>query len=213
MSEYEFTDSTGTIGKLTGELKALGGATGDVPTQQADGFLAQAAGGGGSMPFKIVRVTFDHATAGINDGVPCYTPEIGETLLSLTVKRYTAWNGTTPKLDIAQAPWWVTNPTYGWFGSLAGPVDMTDVLYDGGGVLTANNGTIASLEGSMATAQMESIPITPPTPGYGWYFVGSEFTTVDPVLVVVSQDGAKGGAATGATTGSSAVELLIQAAP
>jgi len=44
VSTYEFIQS-GTE-TLSGTLKAVGGALGDVPTQQADGFLAQAAGGG-----------------------------------------------------------------------------------------------------------------------------------------------------------------------
>jgi hypothetical protein len=52
VSTYEF--DTGGVERLVGQLKAVGGATGDVPTQQASGELLQAPGGGGSMPGCVI---------------------------------------------------------------------------------------------------------------------------------------------------------------
>lgn len=59
MSTYRFIDESGTE-RLIGELEPVGGATGDVPTQGADGKLSQAPGGG-SQPaarFGADRIVF-----------------------------------------------------------------------------------------------------------------------------------------------------------
>lgn len=52
MSTYEF--DTGGVERLVGQLKAVGGATNDVPTQQASGLLLQAPGGGGGSAVQAV---------------------------------------------------------------------------------------------------------------------------------------------------------------
>lgn len=58
MSTYEF--ETGGQDRLVGQLRAHGGATNDVPTQNASGFLVQAPGGG-SMPVQVATLTLADA--------------------------------------------------------------------------------------------------------------------------------------------------------
>lgn len=52
MSTYEF--ETSGVDRLVGTIKAIGGATNDVPTQQASGLLQQEPGGGGSSPVQAI---------------------------------------------------------------------------------------------------------------------------------------------------------------
>lgn len=82
MSTYEF--DTGGVERLVGQLKAVGGATGDVPTQQANGQLSQAPGGGGSMTQREYVVGNNVVIAnGATEPMTWDTKSSGDDLLDL----------------------------------------------------------------------------------------------------------------------------------
>ena len=80
MGAYTFRTSDG-VSSLDGDLIAKSGAPGDVPTQQANGQLAQAPGGGGSMPGQLASKDFlftEHGDARREVGVLLHELGIGD---------------------------------------------------------------------------------------------------------------------------------------
>lgn len=147
---------------------------------------------GGSSPVKELTFAFDHATPSLNDGVTAYTPTAGETLLNWWVEITTPFTGgTTPSFDLFSG-------AYGLFQATAfggGFVDMTlgDIVTSGVGL---------SLNPDYATA----VPAGSTTNSF---CVPTKLVDTTPLQVVVSQDGTKGGTASGATAGAAVLHLLI----
>ncbi len=162
---------------------------------QADGTDTVIGSGGAGVGNAVVRGPFNLAfdTGGLVDGVVCYTPTIGDILLDAWISVTAAWDGTTPKADLSQ----FSAETYGWLASIAAPVDLTIVDQDDIGTGMRGSGPTDSgiIQETIALpSSLRNVPAV--------------FTTTDPVKVVVSQDGLKGGAATGATHGTAAVYLI-----
>jgi hypothetical protein len=138
---------------------------------------------------------FTHSTAGLTSGVPIYTPAIGDVIYDVLISVPVAFNGTTPFADVGT----FNGGNDGLFLELAGvAVDLT-AADTGIADNTGLSGNIYSLLGGALWASS-----SPPGNGPFTIFV----TAANPLLLVVSQTGAKGGTATGATAGSGAVYVL-----
>lgn len=129
---------------------------------------------------------FTFATNGLTAGVPIYTPSIGDVIYDIGIQIPTAFDGSTPLADVGT----FNGGSTGIFGELATAID-----------LTAADTTVADNAGLSS-------------PGGPGFWLSEEaatklyVTAANPLLLVVSQDGTKGGAATGATAGAGAVYVL-----
>lgn len=136
------------------------------------------------------------ADSDLTTGETLYTPDVGEILHDAWVQVSTAFNGTTPKLDIGT----FLAGNAGWFSHGKGVLDLT--VADAAGILadaSPISGQIGSrLSTSVAGDDPDDLARALP----------AKFTTTDPVKVVVTQSGAKGGTATGATAGAAVVYLV-----
>lgn len=157
-------------------------------------------GGGSTAGAAIVRGPFAFAfdTPDINNGVAFYTPTIGDILLDAWIEIDAAFNGTTPKADLSQYTG-SASPLGLWGASAFGlPVELAqaDTVNAGGGPLTGtgSGGHGASLLGGSGNASCRIAP--------------ARFTTADPLLLVVSQDGSKGGMAVGGSAGAGKVYIV-----
>jgi hypothetical protein len=163
VSTYEF--DTGGVERLVGQLKAVGGTTGDVPTQLSSGLLSQAPGGG-SMPLQFAERSFTSAEIlAFAEGSPYQigpTPDAGTALLPMMFTlAYTA--GLTPYTDnggqivlvtVVGGSEWMSETTAGFWDQATsqavfglGPLQITlsgglSVLsdYDGAPLLIVANG-------------------------------------------------------------------------
>ena len=153
--------------------------------------------GGGSAGSPVVRGPFPFAfdTPNIENGVAFYTPTINDILLDGWIEVDVAFDGTTPKGDISQFTG-AASPRglFSWLLSFAIDLAFVDSINGGGGPM--NNSEFGNknvgFNASGATTQRS----------FG------KFVSVDPMQVVVSQNGQKGGAAVGGTAGSGAVYLV-----
>ena len=163
-------------------------------------------GGGGGAPSAgspVIRGPFAFAydTPNINNGVPFYTPTVGEILVEMWVEVITAFDGTTPKADISQFTG--TSSPYGLWGWNTIPflLDTTiDSIDSGGGPLVG-----AAPTGGGGT--VHGVPLSQSYSAHQRY-APARFVSADPLLLVVSQDGLKGGAAIGGSQGSGNVYLI-----
>lgn len=144
----------------------------------------------------VVRAfPFDFDTPNILTGAALYTPTVGDLLLDAWIEVVEEWNGTTPKGDVGT----FDGTTTGWFQSAGGATALTgmtgeDMPLSGDGYVAGNTGTTLAVLSEPGTASFRVAP--------------GKFTTVDPVKVVVSQDGLSGGANPGATQGSAILYLI-----
>lgn len=137
---------------------------------------------------------FAYDTPGLVDGITVYAPAVGDLLIDAWIDVITAWNGTTPTADMSQFTGALA-PHGLWYYSGAMP-DLTVVrTVDQGGGPTIHAGGGGS-DTNLAR-------------GGGGDRIPSTFVTDDPLLLVVSQDGAKGGASPGASQGSAIAHVLI----
>lgn len=147
-----------------------------------------------------VEFYFDFAwnTANLTTGVTVWTPSAADVaaralLIDAHIEVGTAFDGTTPFADISQftgslAPGglWSAN------GS-AVVLGYADDTQGGGGPLNNGDGSNKALAGM--TTNYRPVP--------------ARFTTTDPLLLVVSQDGLKGGADPGASQGAATLFYSI----
>lgn len=134
---------------------------------------------------------FAFNTPGLNNGVNFYTPTVGDLLLDAWIEVTTAFNGTTPNGDIGT----YVGTSSGLF-AVGAPIPLTGADSEGaGGGLLVNLGAYMnpSLVGASASMNKRVAP--------------ARFTAANPLKLVISQTGLKGGAAIGGTAG--AVNLYI----
>lgn len=165
--------------------------------------VADASPGGSSQPGAVRVVEFDFAfdTPGLTDGVVVYTPAAaGEVIVGMAIVTTTEWDGTTPKADISTYVGGQSGfENYGMFGLNGnGPIPM-DVAPSAGSVLPLGftvAGRSNDLFRSLAFGGVEI----------------ADFVVMDtdnPLKVVVSQTGLKGGADPGATQGAAKLLLSV----
>lgn len=142
----------------------------------------------------VIGCPFAFNDAGINNGEAIYHPLVGDVLLNAWVEVDTTFNGTTPLLDIGT----FDGANTGLFkhASAAVPLGTADATPDGAGVLVSANGASLVALG-----------------GAGKRIAPAKFTIAEPILLVVSQNGQKGGTATGATQGAGTVFLHVESDP
>lgn len=150
-----------------------------------------ATGATGSVEGAVVRsFVFDFATADILTGAALYTPTVGDVLLDAWIEIDVAWDGTTPRGDIG-----LFAETTGFYAEMSSFVDMTLAdASDATGVLDVGPATLAELTGQSGPGARRVVPAV--------------FTTVNPVMVCVSQTAAPDGADPGSTTGSAKLYLV-----
>ena len=125
--------------------------------------------------------SFAFNTPGINNGVVFYTPKVGDFLLTFFVVISAGFNGATPKGDIGT----FVGGNTGIYASGNGAFSLTSAATD-----IANNAGVSGVSQQVIA-------------------VGLQFSAANPLLLVVSQDGTKGGAAVGGTTGAAALYMEI----
>lgn len=154
---------------------------GDVLTwgPETDEWVPRPPAAGATPGAAIVRgpfaIAFDDAA--LPDGVEFYTPTVGDLLLDAWFQVDTAWDAPA-KADFGQFLDGNVQGVYGNYGAAPAELDGAAVALQGG-IAFADGGQFASLR---ATLEVE---------GYGSL---GYFTTDDPLLLVVSADGHKGGA-------------------
>jgi hypothetical protein len=146
---------------------------------------------------QVYSYAFTYQTAGLTTGVTLYTPAVGDLILDAGVVITTAFNGTTPEIDVGS----FTGNT-GLFEQLAGDaVDGSKVyadVTDNTGVAVANNplwlsSAVISV-GSAGTAAINS-----------WQ---ARISAANPLKFVCTQTGQKGGGAIGGTAGAATIVIV-----
>lgn len=132
---------------------------------------------------------FTFATNGLTAGVPIYTPSIGDVIYDIGISVPVAFDGTTPLADVGT----FNGGNDGLFGTIG----------SAGVDLTAADSAVTSNAGLSSPANANWLSGAATNPTWELYV-----TAANPLLLVVSQTGAKGGAASGATAGSGNVFLL-----
>jgi hypothetical protein len=147
--------------------------------------------------------TIKATTPGLTTGVTlCQLPP-GAVIYDVGIFVTVGWDGTTPTMDVGSL-----SGTTGLFDALAGAaVELSDpvtAITDNDG-LDSNQDSKSWLAAAVASVGAQAgNTFNPPT-----VYV-SDITTVK---AVVSQDGTKGGTATGATTGTALVYVLAATPP
>lgn len=150
---------------------------------------------GGMSPSPLTTLgpfNFAFDTAGLTTGVTLWTPSVGTLIYDILFSVTTAFDGTTPKADIGT----FVGGNAGLFSELggAGVIDLTSA----NAAVTDNAGAaVIPLDNSLLVNTIQT-----PLPSV------LTITDSNPLLLVVSQDGTKGGTATGATAGAGAVYIL-----
>lgn len=141
---------------------------------------------------------FSFATASLTAGVHIFTPNIGDVIYDVGIEIVTAFNGTTPLGDVGT----FSGGNDGLFAIQAGvALDLTAA----DAAVTDNAGLSSPQTPSWLQAAVGSVGAAAgaaylPTPLY--------VTAANPILLVISETGAKGGTATGATAGAGNVYVL-----
>lgn len=151
-----------------------------------------------NSPQHLRSFAFSHSTASLAAGVPIYTPAVGDVIYDIGICVTTAFNGTTPFLDVGT----FNGGNVGLFAELAGAAVDGTKLYagvtDNAGLSVPNTApwlqSAVGSAGALGGAAYNSTPII--------------VTAANPLLLVASQDGQKGGTATGATLGSGTVYVF-----
>lgn len=208
--QFNLDDNNGTV-RIAGTLNDPGATSGDVLTVQSDGSIAAAAGGGGGGSGNaVVRGPFGFAfdTAGLAAGVAFYTPTIGDVLLDAWIEVDTAFDGTTPLADFGS----FNGTTSGMYSNFwGGVVDLTSADHEvSPGVLSGNGGAHYGVNGNTPLA-LTSVIWNGASTSYD-RLLPAPFTAADPLLLVVSQDGSKGGTEIDSTQGAGRI-YIVTAAP
>jgi len=189
-------------GQMTGGGDSVGGVSvsgtpsvGQVPTATSATTATWQAGGGGSQTVVRGPLSFAFNTAGLANGVTVYTPTVNDLLLDAWIEIDTAFDGTTPKGDIGT----FVGTTSGLFASVSALVDISHA-----DVETAGTGVRVNL----VTSAAMSLVMAPLVFGSAARPAPARFTATNPLLLVVSQDGTKGGAAIGGTAGAGRLYIV-----
>ncbi len=161
--------------------------------------------GGGGSTAGAARVLgpfpFSHATAGLDTGMLLWTPAVGDVLLDAWVEVDTGFDGTTPLADIGT---FIASNQGIWLWGDTSPVDLTaaDTLtsIQSGDLLSSSTSSPAN--SLYAALVVHSAALTS-------RLLPAKFTTANPLLLVASQDGTKGGTALDSTVGAGAVYLVV----
>lgn len=144
----------------------------------------------------ITKFNFAFNTPGLTTGLTVFTPTAGDILVDCWLEIDTAFNGTTPKVDVGD----FVSANTGWFAQAASALDATvaDATATSGPLLVdqmTNSGHNSSLRAAGDTNSKDrSLP--------------GKFANANPVKLVLTQNGQKGGVATGATQGAGTVFFL-----
>ncbi len=154
----------------------------------------QAGPGGGSQPGAAIwRGPFSFAfdDAAINDGIAFYTPTVGDLLLDVYPVLDTSFDGTTPFGDVGT----FVGTNNGLFSNFGGFLDLSAIADDdganqgyGGAGLYFNSGPMGTLAEFAANNAQRFAPLL--------------ITAANPLKIVVSRTGAKGGTAVGGAAGA-----------
>jgi hypothetical protein len=148
-------------------------------------------------PLYVRSFAFGFDTLGLTTGVRVVQLRAGDVVYDLGIGIHAAFNGTTPKADVG-----TFSGTTGLFDQLADTtVDLTVVDEP----ITDNDGLTESDGPNWLQAAIGSVGAA----GGAAYLPGQLIATTDCVLeLVVSQDGTKGGTATGASVGVGTVYVV-----
>jgi hypothetical protein len=148
-------------------------------------------------PLYVRSLSFSFATAGLTTGVPFVQVRAGDVIYDIGIAVTVAFNGTTPLADVG-----TFSGNTGLFDQLAGAtVDLTSAnvaIVDNTGLSSATSANWLQAAVGSAGAALG-----------GSYQPAQVTVTADSFLsLVVSQTGAKGGSATGASAGSGFVYVV-----
>lgn len=172
--------------------------TGDGQKVVDNGQLVLQPYGSGGTPMMVRTFGITFATASLSSGVTIYTPAVGDVIYDIGIGISTAFDGTTPKLDVGT----FNGGNNGLFKTLAqNAVDGTKVYADA----TSNAGLgvpNAALWLSTAIVQGNSASLSS--------LASNEIvvSAANPLLVVASQTGAKGGTAITSTHGIATIYVM-----
>lgn len=144
--------------------------------------------GGGTPTAGAVIVhgpfSFAYNTPNLTTGVSFYTPSVGEIILNIQIWITTLWDGTTPTGDVGQFVMATTGLLKNSFSGVGTTLmdSPTQTVNDG----VTNYGAAALGE-------------------FAYLF---SCTTADPLKVVVSQDGTKGGSDPGSSQGQAQIYIV-----
>lgn len=200
-------DVTGTLGDTTVAsidsvvVSLSGGSTGETIVQGSGGSFAP----GTPLGMTVVRgpFTFTHATANLNAGVAVYTPTVGDVLLDAWIEIDTEWNALSV-FDFGT----FNGGNSGVFAAVSqGGVTLPGLNTGADGAIPDNAGLLgANIGGATLAGAWGLSYYTIDAGGIAHWQI--KFTAANPLLVVVSQNGAKGGTASTATAGSSSLYLV-----
>jgi hypothetical protein len=153
--------------------------------------------------------------AGLANGVTVYTPTIGDWLFDAWIEILTPWDGTTPFGDLGFYTGGI-NTVGGFWNSLTDPGLNMTLASTATGTLYWNDPIAAPAfvggSGSGNNTIQQALSQFGIDGGeYTWRVLPARFTTTDPLIMVVSQDGTKGGADPGSTQGLAHVYLVVAA--
>jgi len=144
--------------------------------------------------YSVVRGPFSFAfdDAGLEDGLTFYTPTVGDILLEVFVSVDTSFDGMNPFVDVGTG----VGTAYGLFSQFEGVPSLLSVDEESAGTgiqigMTGNSSSLLASGGYDGSGRPEGI-----------------ITAANPLKVWVSQNGQKGGAAIGGTTGAARLYIV-----
>lgn len=159
--------------------------------------------GGNITPAPLTLLgpyVINHDTPGLTTGVPLGDPlPAGAVIYDVGIFTITGWNGTNPTMDVGTFA-----STTGLFANQGnGAVEQADPI----GLVSSNTPIAANQDSAswLAASKIYSA-YNDPHFLYPWALY---VTDLAQLYAVVSQDGTKGGTATGASVGQSNVYLLV----
>lgn len=143
---------------------------------------------------------FTHLTPGLAAGVAMFTPKIGDVIVDAWIVTDIAFDGTTPKVDFGT----FNGGNAGLFAYFLGSgptLAAVDVaVTDNAGILAGAHVTEMSLSSALIAAELSDSD-------FGrWQLT---VTAANPLLLVASQDGNKGGTALDSTVGAARLYVLM----
>ncbi len=181
-------DGVVTAAKMDSEAAS----NGEVATADGAGGVSWEPGGGSQPGATITRgFSFTFATAGLDNGVALWTPAVGDVLIEAWFLTTVGFDGTSPIPDIGQ----FTDGNLGYWGRIGdtyGSLQSADDQVNG--------------PGNEAFLQVLAQSLRGITVNYGGLFT---FDSTDPVKLVVSQDGQKGGTPIGGAAGEATLFVTI----
>jgi hypothetical protein len=151
--------------------------------------------------------TITATTAGLTTGVPLVILPAGAIIYDIGCVTLQQWDGTTPKMDVGS----FHSGNTGLFDQLAGGVVALDHSYDS---TADNDDLVGAAGGNVPISWLQAAVGSAGADGGAAYFASPLYvlaidSTAGIIHAVVSQDGAKGGTATGAANGSTNVYLVV----